>query len=371
VIELDKVSKVYPDGTEAVKEVSLEVGKGELCVLLGPSGCGKTTTMKMINRLIPITGGKIYIDGVDNTKMDENELRRNIGYAIQQIGLFPNMTVGQNIETVPELKGWPKAERRKRAEELLELVGMDSGEFIDKYPGELSGGQSQRVGVARALGADPPILLMDEPFGAIDPITRIRLQDEFLKIQQEIRKTVIFVTHDIYEAIKLADRVALMKEGQIVQYDTPANLLYRPKNEFVENFVGGDRALKGLQLIRAKEVMTSTPPTVSADEKAIAAKQRMEREGLDSLVVVNHDGKFLGWVNKAHLGRGDKVGEIMSSSGMTATVNTVLNEVLSLMLSQGLENLAIVTEDNKLQGMISFDTIRKALAEATQRRQAE
>lgn len=244
MIRLDNLTKVYPDETEAVKEVSLEVGKGEFCVLLGPSGCGKTTTMKMINCLTPITAGNIYIDEVDNTKIDENELRRNIGYAIQQIGLFPHMTVGQNIETVPVLKGWPKAKRRQRAEELLELVEMDPGEFIDKYPNELSGGQCQRVGVARALGVDPPILLMDEPFGAIDPITRARLQDEFLKIQQAIKKTIIFVTHDIYEAIKMGDKIALMKEGRLVQYDTPVNLLYRPKNEFVENFVGADRAIK-------------------------------------------------------------------------------------------------------------------------------
>ncbi|MEA3297925.1 MAG: ATP-binding cassette domain-containing protein, partial [Chloroflexota bacterium] len=178
MIKLDMVTKVYPDGTEAVKNVNLEIGQGELCVLLGPSGCGKTTTMKMINRLIPITEGTIYIDGVDAARMEETELRRNIGYAIQQIGLFPNMTVGQNIETVPELKGWPKDKRRQRGEELLRLMGMDSGGFIGKYPRELSGGQSQRVGVARALGGDPPILLMDEPFGAIDPITRGRLQDE-------------------------------------------------------------------------------------------------------------------------------------------------------------------------------------------------
>ncbi len=204
MIRLDNVTKVYPDGTEAVKEMSFEVGKGEFCVLLGTSGCGKTTTMKMINRLISITGGNIYIDGVDNAKIDENELRRSIGYAIQEIGLFPHMTVGQNIETVPVLKGWPKAQRKERAEQLLELVGMAPREFIGKYPSELSGGQRQRVGVARALGADPPVLLMDEPFGAIDPITRVRLQDEFLKIQQEIKKTIIFVTHDIFEAIKKA-----------------------------------------------------------------------------------------------------------------------------------------------------------------------
>lgn len=244
MIKLDKVTKVYPDGTEAVKNVSFEVSKGEFCILLGTSGCGKTTTMKMINRLIPITSGRIYIDGVDNTKMNENELRRNIGYAIQEIGLFPHMTVGQNIETVPELKGWPKMERRQRAEELLKLVEMDPTEFIDKYPNELSGGQAQRVGVARALGADPPVLLMDEPFGAIDPITRAGLQDEFLKIQQEIKKTIIFVTHDIFEAIKMGDKIALMNEGRLVQYDTPTNLLHKPSNKFVENFVGADKAIK-------------------------------------------------------------------------------------------------------------------------------
>jgi len=368
VIKLDKVTKVYPDGTEAVKEVSFEVDKGELCVLLGTSGCGKTTTMKMINLLIPITGGNIYIDGVDNTKMDENELRRNIGYAIQEIGLFPHMTVRQNIETVPVLKGWTKAERSKRAEELLELVGMDSGEFMDKYPSELSGGQCQRVGVARALGADPPILLMDEPFGAIDPITRVRLQDEFLKIQREIKKTIIFVTHDIYEAIKMGDKIALMNEGRLVQYDTPANLLYRPKNEFVENFVGADRALKGLQLIRVKEIMSSSTPTVKSDEKAEAAKERMEREEIDWLVVVNGDGKFLGWVNQADLGRGEMVGEVVKPSSVAATVDVVLNEALSLMLSSKLNILAIVDGDNRLQGVLSFDAIQKALAEVAQRR---
>ena len=244
MIRLDNVTKVYPDGTEAVKEMSFEVGKGELCVLLGTSGCGKTTTVKMINRLIPITGGNIYIDGVDNAKTDENELRRNIGYAIQEIGLFPHMTVGQNIETVPALKGWPKAKRKERAEQLLELVGMAPREFIGKYPSELSGGQCQRVGVARALGADPPVLLMDEPFGAIDPITRARLQDEFLNIQQEIKKTIIFVTHDIFEAIKIGDKIVLMKDGRLVQYDTPTSLLCRPKNKFVEDFFGADLAVK-------------------------------------------------------------------------------------------------------------------------------
>ena len=371
MIKLDKVTKVYPDGAEAVKEVSFEVERGDFCVLLGPSGCGKTTTMKMINRLLPITRGKIYIDGRDITEIDEDELRRDIGYAIQDIGLFPHMTVGQNIETVPALKGWPKAERRRRAEELLELMGMGSGEFIDKYPSELSGGQRQRVGVARALGADPQLLLMDEPFGAIDPITRLRLQDEFLKIQREIRKTIILVTHDIYEAIKMGDKIALMNEGQLVQYDSPANLLYRPKNEFVANFVGADRALKGLQLIRVREVMRSSPPMVKADEKVEAAKERMEREGIDWLVVANDEGNFLGWVNRADLERGEAVRDIMSPSATTATVNAVLNEALSLMLSSRLNNLAVVNGDNRLAGVLSFDAIQKALSEITQGGESE
>jgi len=371
VIKLDNVTKVYPDGTEAVKEVSIEVDEGELCILLGPSGCGKTTTMKMINRLIPITGGTIYIDGVDNTRMDENELRRNIGYTIQEIGLFPHMTVRQNIETVPVLKGWPRAERSKRAEELLELVGMDVAEFIDKYPNELSGGQRQRVGVARSLGADPPILLMDEPFGAIDPITRIRLQEEFLKIQREIKKTIIFVTHDIYEAIKMGDKIALMNQGRLVQFDTPANLLYRPRNEFVKDFVGTDRALKGLQLIRVREVMTGSPPTVKPDEKMEAARVRMEREEIDWMAVVSDDGELLGWVDNIEPGKGEVVRQVMKSSGVTATVDMVLNEALSLMLSSRLNTLAVVDNDNRLRGALSFDSIQDTLAEVSRRGEPE
>ncbi len=371
MIKLDKVTKVYPDGTEAVKEVSFEVDEGELCVLLGPSGCGKTTTMKLINRLIPVTGGIISIDGVDNTAMDENELRRNIGYAIQEIGLFPHMTVAQNIETVPALKGWPKDKRSRRAEELLELVGMDATEFLNKYPSELSGGQRQRVGVARALGADPPILLMDEPFGAIDPITRNRLQDEFLRIQREIKKTIIFVTHDIYEAIKMGDKIVLMNEGQLVQYDTPANLLYRPKNAFVEDFVGTDRALKGLQLLRVKEVMTSSPPTVKPDEKTEVARVRMERAGTDWLVVVDNDGKLLGWVDQAGLEKGETVRQGMESSSVTVTVNAVLNEALSLILSNRVNTLVVVDEDNRLKGALSLDAIQQTLGEAAQRGQPE
>ena len=367
MIRLEDVTKIYPDGTEAVREVSFEVEKGELCVLLGPSGCGKSTTMKMINRLISVTSGKIYIDGVDNTSLDQNELRRNIGYAIQDVGLFPHMTVGENIGTVPALKGWSKDKQRRRAKELLSLLRMEPDEFIDKYPRDLSGGQRQRVGVARALGIDPPILLMDEPFGAIDPITRGELQNEFLKIQQDIRKTIIFVTHDIYEAIRMGDKIALMKEGRLVQYAPPADLLYRPKDEFVAGFVGADRGLKGLQLIRAKEVMWRSPPTAKPDEEVIVARERMEREGIDWLAVIDDEGRFTGWVVSSDLERGQKVKEIMSTSEITATVSAVLSEALSLMLTCGLNVLAIVDQHNRLEGVLTFQAIQEALMEAAQK----
>ena len=367
MIRLEKVTKIYPDGTEAVGEVSFEVDRGELCVLLGPSGCGKTTTMKMINRLIFPTSGRIYIDGMDNTSIDENELRRNIGYAIQEIGLFPHMTIGENIATVPALKGWPKAKRRKRAKELLELLRMTPDGFIDKYPRELSGGQRQRVGVARAFGGDPPILLMDEPFGAIDPITRVDLQNEFLKIQQELQKTIIFVTHDIYEAIKMGDKIALMKGGRLVQYAPPAELLYGPKDEFVADFVGADRGLKGLQLIRTKEVMWRSPRTAKPDEEVKAVRDRMEREGIDWLAVIDDEGRFTGWVVSSDLERGQKVREIMSTSAISATRNAVLSEALSLMLTSGLNVLAIVDQHDRLEGVLTFQAIREALREAAQK----
>ena len=364
MIRLDKVTKVYPDGTEAVREVSFSVEKGELCVLLGPSGCGKTTTMKMINCLIPVTSGKIFIDGVDNTSMNENALRRNIGYAIQDVGLFPHMTVGENIATVPVLKGWPKAKQIQRARELLGLLRMDPYEFMDKYPRELSGGQRQRVGVARALGADPPVLLMDEPFGAIDPITRVDLQNELLKVQQEIRKTIIFVTHDIYEAIKMGDKIALMNEGRLVQYAPPADLLFRPKDEFVASFVWTDRALKGLQLIRTQEVMRRDAPTVNLDETVAIAKERMKQERTNWLAVIDAEERFAGWIGSADLEKGDKVKGVMTTSVVTASRNAVLSEALSLMLTSGLNVLAIVDSSNKLEGVVTFKSIQASLKEA-------
>jgi osmoprotectant transport system ATP-binding protein len=327
--------------------------------------------MRLINRLIPITAGSIYIDGTKNTDMNEDELRRGIGYAIQDIGLFPHMTVAENIETVPALKGWPKSQRRERAQELLELMGMPKGEFMDKFPSELSGGQRQRVGVARALGADPPILLMDEPFGAIDPITRVRLQGEFLKIQEVLKKTIIFVTHDIYEAIKMGDKIALMNEGWLVQYATPAELLYRPENDFVESFVGADRALKGLQLLRVKEIMNAPTATLELDEEAEAARARMERQSVDWLAVVDRDGRFLGGVNREVLEGKRMVKDIVMDPPTTIMVDAVLNEAISLMLSSGLDNMAVVDGNNKLLGVLTFGAVREALSKLGQKGEAE
>jgi len=256
MIEFRQVSKTYPGSEKpVVNDLSFEVLEGEICVLVGPSGCGKTTTMRMVNRLIEITEGEILIDGEPNTAMSGTQLRRKIGYAIQQIGLFPHRTIADNIGTVPHLLGWDKGRIRDRVNELLELVGLDADEYRDRYPAELSGGQQQRVGVARALAADPPLMLMDEPFGAVDPITRERLQDEFLHIQENIKKTIVFVTHDIDEAIKIGDKIAILKQGGVLaQFDTPENILSRPASEFVSSFVGADRVLKRLSLTHVSEM---------------------------------------------------------------------------------------------------------------------
>lgn len=363
MIELEHVTKVYPDGTDAVKGVTLQINEGEVCILLGPSGCGKTTTMKMINRLIAITDGHIYIDGQVNTQMNENQLRRSIGYAIQEIGLFPHMTVGQNIATVPSLLGWSRKQRRERASELLDLVGMNPDDFIDRYPSELSGGQRQRVGVARCLGADPPILLMDEPFGAIDPITREKLQNEFLKIQQEIKKTIVFVTHDFDEALKMGDRIALMQQGELIQYDQPSVLLSHPKNEFVRDFVGADRALKGIRLMRVKEVMRQNPPKVNLDDSVERARQVMDQDRRDWAVVVDEDNRLCGWANRKNLDEGQTVRDILMPPTTTATTDTVLNEALSLMLMSAIGNLGIVDRQGRLEGVLTYNAIRRVLGE--------
>jgi osmoprotectant transport system ATP-binding protein len=299
MIEFRQVSKTYPGSDKpVVNDLSFEVLEGEICVLVGPSGCGKTTTMRMVNRLIEITEGQILIDGEPNTDLSGTQLRRKIGYAIQQIGLFPHRTIADNIGTVPNLLGWDKGRIKDRVNELLELVGLSPEEYRDRYPAELSGGQQQRVGVARALAADPPIMLMDEPFGAVDPITRERLQDEFLHIQEDIKKTIVFVTHDIDEAIKMGNKIAILKQGGVLaQYDTPENILSRPASEFVSSFVGADRVLKRLSLTSVSEMDLKRANGGTAGLPRISAKLTV-RDALSELIdsgqskaVVEKDGE--------------------------------------------------------------------------------
>jgi osmoprotectant transport system ATP-binding protein len=363
VIRLENVWKIYADGTEAVKDVSLEINEGEFCIFLGPSGCGKTTSLKMINRLIPLSRGKIYVNGQDTMKVNANELRRDIGYAIQNIGLFPHLTVEENIATVPRLKKWPRAKQRSRAEDLLNLVGMDPATFIDRYPSELSGGQQQRIGVARCLGADPPILLMDEPFGAIDPITRNKLQEEFLKIQAKIKKTIAFVTHDIHEAIKMGDRIALMKNGELIQYTDPNTLLQQPKDKFVRDFVGADRTLKSLQLNRAGDVMRQPPMTIQEGEDPQQVKVRMQQQGMTWSMLTDKEDHFLGWIASEDLDPARSLREIMKPPTVTAVPETPLNDALSMMLSSTIGTLAVLEEEGRLLGVLTFDMIREVLGE--------
>jgi osmoprotectant transport system ATP-binding protein len=294
-IVFENVTKRYAGRREAaVQNLSLVIPAGEICVLIGPSGGGKTTAMKMVNRLIPITEGDITIDGKSVRKMDVTELRRGIGYVIQQIGLFPHMSVAGNIGTVPRLLGWPRERIRARVAELLELVGLDPDEDAKRYPSQLSGGQRQRVGLARAMAADPPLMLMDEPFGAIDPITRERLQDDFLRLHKEIRKTVIFVTHDIDEAIKMGDRIAILRQGGILaQYDTPEAILANPADDFVARFVGADRGLKRLALRRLSEIDLLDVPADARDDDRVTASADMSLRDALSLMLTSGSGSLV------------------------------------------------------------------------------
>jgi osmoprotectant transport system ATP-binding protein len=303
-IRLEKVTKLFPGVAKpAVDSLDLTIGKGRVCVLIGPSGCGKTTTMRMVNRLIEPTSGRIIVGDRDVTAADPVELRRHIGYVIQQIGLFPHMTIAQNVATVPKLLGWDAARIKARCEEMLDLVGLDPGQYLSRYPRHLSGGQRQRVGVARALAADPPVMLMDEPFGAVDPIVRGRLQDEFLAILKRLEKTVILVTHDIDEAIRMGDVVAIMKDGRLIQYDTPGRLLAAPVDDFVADFVGADRALRRLSLVRAAD---AAEPGGAAGDLTLAGSLSVREvlsallaEGRDAATIVGEAGQPLGQITLA------------------------------------------------------------------------
>src|SRR6266540_1109431 len=359
MISLERVSKVFP-GTRrpAVTELSLEIATGETVVLVGPSGCGKTTTMRMINRLIEPSGGTIVVDGKDVMRQDPVQLRRGIGYVIQSIGLLPHRTVAQNIATVPKLSGWDDQRIRSRVEELMEIFGLDR-EMMDRYPSELSGGQRQRVGMARALAVDPPVMLMDEPFAAVDPIVRARLQDQFLDIQRRLRKTIVFVTHDIDEAIKMADRIAIMNFGGVVeQFATPEEILREPANAFVEEFVGAERGLKRLALIKVSEIAVEQGPVVSPQDTVDRAREDMRRFGLDWATVVE-DGRLRGWVDAAALEGRATVGEVEPRKfSAYVTSNSSLRQALDSIVTSRTQVAVVVAGDgDRYLGILTLERL--------------
>ncbi len=350
MIQINEVTKRY-GSTEAVKNLSLEIKDGEVCVLIGPSGCGKTTTLRMINRLIEPTAGHIFIDGNDTRSQRPEILRRSIGYAIQSVGLFPHMTVAQNIGVVPNILQWDKARIDVRTKELLQLVGLTPDTYSGKYPAQLSGGEAQRIGVARALAADPPILLMDEPFGAVDPLTRERLQQQFMAIQKELHKTVVLVTHDLDEAITLADRVAVMRAGELVQYDVPEELLAHPKNKFVHDFVGSDRALKRLSRLSVTTVMKEAPRIPETDPGAKTSRR--------FVWVVDGDNRLKGWLDtRAPDGSKDLVE--VDVDEVAITVSASLREDLWRMLGQGVRDIPVVDKEKHLLGEVSLGDVEEA-----------
>jgi len=366
MIRLEGVTRRYGD-TVAVDDLSFEVAEGEVCVLIGPSGCGKTTTLRMINRLIEPTGGRILVQGRDIMSLPAEELRRGLGYVIQSIGLFPHLTVAGNISVVPRLLGWDKPRMAKRADELLQLVGLPPDAYRDKYPRQLSGGEAQRVGVARALAADPPVLLMDEPFGAVDPLNRERLQTEFARIQRELRKTVIFVTHDIDEAIRLADKIAIMRDGRLQQFDSPEEVLNHPANKFVHDFVGADRALKRLVRVKVSDVMRS-PATVLMDAGEIGHREAAGRRRFT--YVLEPDGRLVGWIDTQDLDRGVSAEDALTRvdpEEASVRPDTSLRDALSRMLGLGFRSIAVTDEHSKLLGEVTFASVEAAMSEGDER----
>lgn len=366
MIRLDNVTKHFPgQKAPAVKNLNLEIEKGSVCALVGPSGCGKTTTLKMINRLYEPTQGTIYINGQDISEMDPIALRLGIGYVIQEIGLFPHLTIEENVATVPREKKWPKEKIHRRIEEMLRLVGLDPEVFKKRYPSALSGGQRQRVGVARALAADPPILLMDEPFGAVDPITRSRLQNEFLRIQEQMRKTIVFVTHDIDEAIKMADNIAVMREGNLVQYASPAELLGQPADEFVSKLVGRDRSIKRLHLFRCREILKEPAEVVTPDTTIEEIRRKLESSKIRAVFVVDRESSLLGIIGTDNLKQkeGKVAGDLYQELPDTITSEATLRDAFSVMLEIGESFVAVTDKDNRLKGYITLGDILEVMKE--------
>jgi len=365
-LEFRDATKLYPGQDEpAVDHLSLEVPAGEICVLVGPSGCGKTTAMRMVNRMIDISEGDILLDGESVKDRKPADLRREIGYAIQQIGLFPHLTISENIGTVPKLLGWDKGRIAARVDELLELVSLDPHDTRDRYPAQLSGGQRQRIGVARALAVDPPLMLMDEPFGAIDPINRERLQNEFLRLQQDIRKTIVFVTHDIDEAIKIGDKIAvLQKGGKLAQFAAPAELLMYPASPFVEDFVGADRALKRLALQRVRDIDLWRAAQVRVGEPVSEVRAKLEDADLDIPLLVDDRGRPIGWLSESGM-TGERVEKnLRSPAEPTVEMDDILRDALGDLLTGNAHYGPVVDNGGQVIGVLSIEAIGGFLHQA-------
>jgi osmoprotectant transport system ATP-binding protein len=356
------VNKRYPGQDDpAIHDLSLEVEAGEICVLVGPSGSGKTTALRMVNRTVEITEGDILIGDTSVRERDPAELRREMGYVIQQIGLFPHRTIGENIETVPRLLGWDRARARKRADELLDLIGLEKG-LRDRFPSQLSGGQQQRVGVARALAADPPVMLMDEPFGAIDPINRERLQNEFLRLQTEIRKTVLFVTHDIDEAVKMGDRVAILQQGgRLAQYATPAELLMAPANGFVEDFVGADRALKRLALMRVRDIDLWQAPLAFVGQSTAEVRAKLDGAEVPHALLVDSDRRPLGWLSETDLSAETVPQTPDSGPEPILDLDDVMRDALADLLQSETQYAPVADAQGRIAGVLSVEIISEFL----------
>jgi osmoprotectant transport system ATP-binding protein len=361
-VSYHEATKVYPGAdSPAVDALSLEVAAGEICVLVGPSGCGKTTAMRMANRMVDITSGDILVGDRSVKDREPAELRREIGYVIQQIGLFPHRTIGDNIATVPKLLGWERTRVERRVDELVALVGLDP-ELRDRYPSQLSGGQQQRVGVARALGADPGVMLMDEPFGAVDPINRERLQNEFLRLQAEVRKTILFVTHDIDEAIKMGDRIAVLREGgRLAQFATPAELLMAPADGFVEDFVGADRALKRLSLMRVGDIDLWEAPLAFVGQSTAEVLAKREGAEVPHALLVDSERRPLGWLSDRDLAGEVVPGVPDSSPDPVLDVSDVMRDALSDLLQAESRYAPVVDGAGRIAGVLSVEIVSEFL----------
>jgi len=369
-VVFEHVTKRYP-GTAAkaggaVEDLSIEVPAGQICVLVGPSGCGKTTSLKMVNRLVEPTSGHVLVGGVDVMTQDVIALRRGIGYVIQQVGLFPHQTIGDNVATVPRLLGWPKSRQQERAEELLKLVGLDPATYRDRFPAQLSGGERQRVGVARALAADPPILLMDEPFGAVDPIARERLQNELLRLQEELAKTILFVTHDIDEAIKMGDLVGVLQVGgHLAQFAPPAEILASPASDFVSRFVGADRGLKRLSLSRVRDLPLREATLAQPGDSVDDARRRAAADDFRYLLLVDMSRRPIGWLGDREIPSEGRLSEAMASSiSPLLSPRTTLKDALSMLLGADVQAGIVVDNDGAVLGLLTVDMITARMQEA-------